>query len=100
MEKWPYAELTKAAKDAGGPEAWLKLVKDAARDEGRDEGLRQGRKQGAFFTGALIVIVAAGYKILKKIFGSKEKIPEKEVEKAEKNLIKGINEYAESHSEE
>ena len=95
MEDWPYAKLSKAAKEAGGPDNYLKLIKDIAKDE----GLRQGRKQGAVLVLISTAIVAAIYKFLKKFFGKKEN-HEEEVEKAkeaEEKLIKGINEYDESH---
>ncbi len=98
MKNWDYANLSKAAKAAGGPEALLKLVKDSANEA----GINQGRKEGAIVTGLAAVVAFAGYKgykLLRKFFTKKEKYPKEVVEKAEQELIKGINEYDESQQD-
>ena len=38
-QKWDYAELSKAAKIAGGPEKYVEMLESASKDEGRMEML-------------------------------------------------------------
>ncbi len=45
---WPYAELSHNAKEAGGPEAYVKKIEDAARVD----GIKTGAIGGAVATGA------------------------------------------------
>ena len=39
MEKWNYAELSKAAKTVGGPEKYVELIEKESRKAGRNEML-------------------------------------------------------------
>ena len=96
MKPWDYAELSRMAKEAGGPAAFIKMIKDAAKEA----GVHLGRIQGSIFTIGLLALLAGIYKLLKIFFGKKETIPEQEVKEAEKNLINGINEYDKCHQAE
>lgn len=39
MEKWDYAELSKTAKDFGGPEKFVEFIENSSRQKGREEML-------------------------------------------------------------
>ena len=62
--KWDYSELTKRAKENGGPEKYTQTIFDAGKEEGwdeghdkgYDEGKTDGRKEGliAMFIGLLL----------------------------------------------
>ena len=39
MEKWDYAELSKAAKESGGPEKYIEFLEESNRQKGREEML-------------------------------------------------------------
>ena len=87
---WDYAELSKAAKAAGGPEALTELL------------IQSGKNQMvpwvAFFSA---VSIGAGICVTKAIefFRNRKKISEQDVELAKQEIIRGINEYDATHSE-
>ncbi|MFD1484795.1 hypothetical protein ACFQ5J_06085 [Lacticaseibacillus baoqingensis] len=57
MQKWPYSELSHAAKEAGGPEALIQKIKDAANAAGYRNGLNIGKQQG-LVTGSMATLAA------------------------------------------
>ncbi len=86
MKDWDYALLTKSAKEAGGPEMFLKILKEDAKED----GVNQGRKEGVIATGALGLLAYLGYKVYRKFFGKKKTYPKEVVEKAEQELLQGM----------
>ena len=92
---WDYAELSKAAKEAGGPEKLMDLLIEAGKDSGHKEMLP--------VVGIALGLGALGYagiSKLVKLFRNKKKISPEAVEAAKAELIKGIEEYDASHAEE
>ena len=91
---WDYAELSKAAKEAGGPEKLMELLVESGRDAGRKEMLpKVGIAAGLGALGCVGIIKLV--KFLKK----KKKISTEAVEAAKAELIKGIEEYDADHPE-
>ena len=90
---WDYAELSKAAKDAGGPEKLMDMLVDSGKDIGHKDMLPVvGIALGV---GALSY---AGISKLVKYFKSKKNSPD-EIEKARHTLIEGIKKYDAEHPE-
>lgn len=87
---WDYAELSKEAKEAGGPEKLMELIKQ----EGRSEMLPVVGV--ALCVGGLATL---GISKLVKIFKRKKISPE-EVETAKAEIIQGIKDYDATHPEE
>lgn len=90
MSDWDYAELSKAAKEAGGPEKLIEQITESAKNAGRKEML------------IICLAIAAVYKGVKwgvKTYKNK-KINQQEVETAKAELIKGIKEYDAAHPTE
>ena len=91
---WDYAELSKAAKKAGGPEKLMELITDAAKQEGHSEMVP-------------VVVLAAGIGALaalavRKLISlfKKKRIPPEEIEAAKAEIIQGIKDYDAEHPEE
>lgn len=85
---WNYAELSKAAKEAGGPEALMDIL------------VKSGREQMVpWMAGIAVVGIGAGIGISKGIsyLKNRRKASEQKVEDAKQELIKGIKEYDEEH---
>lgn len=91
---WNYAELSKAAKEAGGPEKLMDLLIESGKDTGHKEMLP--------VVGIALGIGALGYAGISKLvkfFKKKKKISPEAVEAAKAELIKGIEEYDAAHPE-
>ena len=85
---WDYAELSKAAKEVGGPEKLMDLLIESGKDTGHKEMLP--------VVGIAFVIGAWGYAGISKLvrfFKKKKKISPEAIEAAKAELIKGIKEY-------
>lgn len=92
---WDYAELSKAAKEAGGPELLVDLLVESGKDTGHKEMLPLlGIAVG------IGVLADAGINKLVKYFRNKKKIAPEDVELAKSELIKGIKEYDVGQTEE
>lgn len=94
-QNWDYAELSKAAKAAGGPEKYVELLENASKDAGKME-------MAPWIGVAAIVaslLTAATIKVV-DYFKSKKKNNEAEKEKAKEEIIKGIKEYDATHPDE
>ena len=91
-QNWDYAELSKVAKAAGGPEKYVELLKQASKDAGKMEMLPW---IGAAAVGASL-LTASVFKIVDH-FKSKQKKNEAEIEKAKEEIINGIKEYNATH---
>lgn len=94
-QKWDYAELSKAAKAAGGPEKYVELIEKASKDAGKME------------MAPLIGVVAIGASLLTATtikvvdyFKYKKKNNVAEIKKAKEEIIKGIKEYDATHLDE
>ena len=92
---WDYAELSKAAKEAGGPEQLMDVLVESGKDAGHKEMIP--------VVGIALGLGALGYAGISKLvsfFKKKGKKSPEEVEAARKELIQGIREYDEAHPEE
>ena len=94
-QNWDYAELSKAAKAAGGPEKYVELLEKASKDAGKIE---MTPWIGVAAIGASL-LTAATIKVV-DYFKSKKKNNEAEIEKAKEEIIKGIKEYDATHTDE
>lgn len=91
---WDYARLSKAAKQAGGPEKLIDMLVESGKATGHKEMIP------LVFIAALVGALGyAGIQQLIKFFGEKD-IPLDEVEAAKEKLVRGIKEYDASHPEE
>lgn len=88
---WNYAELSKAAKAAGGPEALMEKVTEDAKQEGRDE-MTPVVLAACAIGGLLGWGVPKAVNFVKRIFG-KKKPSEEEISAAKAEIIQGIKDY-------
>ena len=96
---WDYAELSKAAKAAGGPEKLLDLVEAGVKSIGHIEG--QATMVPLIGCAALIAsVITAGAIKLNDHFKAKKAISKAAVNKAKAELIQGIKDYDAAHPEE
>jgi hypothetical protein len=94
-QNWDYAELSKAAKAAGGPEKYVDMLEQASKDAGKMEMLPW---LGVAAVGASL-LTAATIKVV-DYFKSKKKKNEAEIEKAKEEIINGIKDYDDTHPDE
>ena len=87
---WDYAELSRAAKEAGGPGKLMDLLIESGKDTGHKEMLPV----------VGIALGNAGISKLVKFYKKKKKISPEAVEAAKAELIKGIENYDAAHPEE
>ena len=95
---WDYAELSKAAKAAGGPEKLLDLIEEGAKAIGRMEG----RSSMVPWIGVAVLgtsALTAGIMNLINHFKEKKAISQAAVDKAKAEIIQGIKEYDANHPE-
>ena len=91
-QNWDYAELSKAAKVAGGPEKYVEMLERASRDAGKMEMLPWG---GVAAVGASLLTVAA-VKVV-DFFKSKKRQNQEDIEAAKQEIIAGIKAYDAEH---
>lgn len=91
-QNWDYAELSKAAKAAGGPEKYVDMLEQVSRNAGKMEMLPW---VGVAAAGASLLTVAA-IKIV-DYFKSKKRQNQEEIEKAKQEIIEGIKAYDAEH---
>ena len=91
---WDYAELSKAAKNAGGPEKLVDTLIESGKQTGRTE-------MAPWLVAALAVgsIATWGVSKLRNHLNQKKAISEAEVEKAKAEIIQGINDYDAEHAD-
>ncbi len=94
-QNWDYAELSKAAKAAGGPEKYVEMLELASKDAGKIEMLPW---LGVAAVGASLM-TAATIKVV-DYFRAKKKKNQAEIEMAKKEILNGIKEYDATHDEE
>lgn len=91
---WDYAELSKVAKEFGGPEKFMEHIVVVSKKAGQTEMIPY--VVGAFFGGGAIVFAftkAINY------FQKKKGATQAELEAAKAEIINGIKEYETSHPE-
>lgn len=93
-QNWDYAELSKAAKAAGGPEKYVEMLERASRDAGKMDMLPW---VGVAAIGASL-LTAATIKVV-DYFKSKKQQNQKELEAAKQEIIAGIKAYDAEHKE-
>ena len=91
-QTWDYAELSKAAKAAGGPEKYVEMLERASRDAGKMEILPW---VGVAAVGASLLTVAT-IKVI-DYFKSKKKQSQEDIEAAKQEIIAGIKAYDAEH---
>ena len=95
VRNWDYAELSKAAKAAGGPEKYVELLELASKKAGKLEMLPW---VGAAAAGASLFTTAT-IKVI-DYFKSKKEAAHNEIVLAQEEIIKGIKEYDAAHANE
>ena len=91
-QDWDYAELSKAAKVAGGPEKYVEMLERASRDAAKMEMLPW---VGVAAVGASLLTVAA-VKVV-DYFKSKKRQNQEDIEAAKQEIIAGIKVYDAEH---
>ena len=91
-QNWDYAELSRAAKAAGGPEKYVEMLECASRDAGKMEMLPW---VGVAAVGASLLTVAA-VKVV-DFFKSKKRQNQEDIEAAKQEIIAGIKAYDAEH---
>ena len=91
-QNWDYAELSKAAKVAGGPEKYVEMLERASRDAGKMEMLPW---VGVAAVGASLLTVAA-VKVV-DYFNLKKRQNQEDIEAAKQEIIAGIKAYDAEH---
>lgn len=99
---WNYAELSKLAKENGGPEALVEKLVQSGIDQGISEGKNSMAPVIVVATG---IALAAGAGItvgIQKIIEhfNKQKYSQEEIEKTKEEIIQGIKEYDEMNPNE
>ncbi len=94
-QNWNYAELSKVAKVAGGPEKYVEMLELASKEAGKREMLPW---LGVATVGASL-LTAATIKAI-AYFKSKKKKNGAVIAEAKEEIIKGIKEYDATHLEE
>lgn len=85
---WDYAELSKAAKKAGGPEKLVEILVNSGKVK---------MIPWLFVAGAVGSALTISEQKIMDYLKSKKEISEAEVKKAKAELIQGINEYDKNH---
>ena len=91
-QNWDYAELSKAAKKAGGPEKYVEMLARANRYAGKVEMFPW---MVVTAIGASIFTVAAVK--ISDYLGSRKRQNQKEFEEVKRELIEGIKAYDAEH---
>ena len=91
-QNWDYAELSKAAKVAGGPEKYVEMLERASREAGKMEMLPW---VGVAAVGASLLTVAA-VKVV-DYFNLKKRQNQEDIEAAKQEIIAGIKAYDAEH---
>ncbi len=88
--KWGYAELSKMAKDAGGPEALLELIEQSGKNKMIPVVIVVGLLGGA---------AGVGIEKFRVWFRKKKNADEQVIEAAKQEIIDGIKEYDMEHGD-
>ena len=93
-QKWDYAELSKVAKMAGGPEKYVEMLESASKDAGKMEILPW---IGVAAVGASL-LTAATIKVV-DYFKAKRAQDQQAIDTAKQEIIKGIKAYDEEQEQ-
>ena len=96
---WDYAELSKAAKAAGGPEKLVNLIEEGGKSIGRIEGQSSMVPWIGLATLGASALTAGVIKLVDH-FKAKKAISQAAVDEAKAELIQGIKDYDAAHPEE
>ena len=96
---WDYAELSKAAKEAGGPEQLLDLIEEEGKSIGRMEGQSSMMPWIGLVALGASALTAGVIKLIDH-FKAKKAISQAAVDEAKAELIQGIKEYDANHPDE
>lgn len=91
-QNWDYAELSKAAKAAGGPEKYVEMLEHTSRNAGKMEILPW---IGVAALGASL-LTAAAIKVV-DYFKAKNQQNQEDIETAKQEIIAGIRAYDAEH---
>ena len=94
VQKWDYAELSKAAKMAGGPEKYVEMLESASEDAGKMEMLPW---IGVAAVGASLLTVAT-IKVV-DYFKAKRAQDQQAIDTAKQEIISGIKAYDEEQEQ-
>jgi hypothetical protein len=96
---WDYSDMSKAAKAAGGPEAFVNMLEEESRKLGRSEG-HSDMVPVVIAASAIAIGIERGIVALVNHFRKKRLESERAVEEAKEEIVNGIKEYDASHSNE
>lgn len=96
---WNYAELSKAAKAAGGPEKLLSMVEEGGKVIGRIEG-QASMLPWIGIAAMTASALTAGVIRLADHYSTKKAVTQEAVNEAKAELVQGIEAYDAAHSEE
>lgn len=82
--EWDYAQLSRAAKAAGGPEALTELLVQSGKNQ---------MVPWIALMGLSCLGLGIGLAKIVELFKSRKEISDRAVEQAKKKIINGINEY-------
>lgn len=93
---WDYAELSKAAKKAGGPEKLVELIEQGGKAIGRAEG-RSSMLPWLGVVGIGASVFTATVIKIGDHLREKESISQEAVDQAKTELVQGIKDYDAAH---
>lgn len=96
---WNYAELSKAAKAAGGPEKLVNLIEEGGKSIGRIEG-QSSMVPWIYLTAIGTSALTVGVMMLVDHFKTKKVISQAAVDEAKAELIQRIKDYDAAHPED
>lgn len=93
---WDYAQMSHIAAEAGGPEQWIKMIKDNSYSKGASD-MKKKLLVPLAVTGIISIVSVGekGYKKIKKVILSNQErkvVAEKEAKKAEMLLKEKLQE--------
>ena len=94
MEKWDYAELSKTAKDFGGPEKFVEFIENSSRQKGREEML-----PWIGVTALGTSLMTLGVIKIRSIIKARKNKNDEQIEIIKEELIEGIKEYDNKYQE-
>ena len=89
---WDYADMSKQASAAGGPQAFVDKIEEGGRQKGRDE-----MKPYIWIASATAAVITAVAAKTISYFKSKKVAVQTESENAKAEIIKGIEDYENTH---
>ncbi len=100
---WDYADLSKAASEAGGPKKYLEQLEKNSREIGRLEGQESMQPWLKVAVGAGVAIGIGGAALFNKVknhIKAKKEEKQRGIDEAKEELIKGIEAYDKGSSDD